>query len=423
MKIGRNDPCPCGSRKKYKKCCLDTNKSIDLGRQLHLKGKNAENFVYELAKKSFLTDWCYKNPKLPNGKELCDLLVIYDGIAIIWQIKDIKLNREGKFRNSEIKNNLQQLSTARRRLFELNLLIELENPRRRKEKFNPKVINEIYLVSALLGEVEDHFSFTEEIKGKVVHTFTREFTELALNELDTIKDFIEYLRKKEELLSLNNSITLFGGEKELLAFYLMNEHSFERFKGLNLIMVQEGCWDELQKKPEYIAKKEENRISYGWDSMIDRAHEGGSEYEKIARELAHLNRFERRCLSKAYFEAHVMANNETKNNTSRRMIQFKGTTYCFVFLDDNKPKEMRKKMLQAICFVARNIAKNNKKVIGIATEMKIRPTCSYDFCLLDFPEWTNQNKKETERLQKKLGIFVNPQMKYAHEDEYPNMDN
>ena len=91
--------------------------------------------------------------------------------------------------------------------------------------------------------------------------------------------------------------------------------------------------------------------------------------------------------------------------------------------DDNKPKEMRKKMLQAICFVARNIAKNNKKVIGIATEMKIRPTCSYDFCLLDFPEWTNQNKKETERLQKKLGIFVNPQMKYAHEDEYPNMDN
>ncbi|MCI5179891.1 MAG: hypothetical protein D3915_10820 [Candidatus Electrothrix sp. AU1_5] len=22
-KIGRNEPCPCGSRKKYKKCCLN----------------------------------------------------------------------------------------------------------------------------------------------------------------------------------------------------------------------------------------------------------------------------------------------------------------------------------------------------------------------------------------------------------------
>jgi uncharacterized protein YecA (UPF0149 family) len=24
-KIGRNAPCPCGSGKKYKKCCLDKN--------------------------------------------------------------------------------------------------------------------------------------------------------------------------------------------------------------------------------------------------------------------------------------------------------------------------------------------------------------------------------------------------------------
>lgn len=28
MKIGRNDPCPCGSGKKYKKCCLNKEKSI-----------------------------------------------------------------------------------------------------------------------------------------------------------------------------------------------------------------------------------------------------------------------------------------------------------------------------------------------------------------------------------------------------------
>jgi hypothetical protein len=31
MKIGRNDPCPCGSGKKYKKCCLQTGKISDLG--------------------------------------------------------------------------------------------------------------------------------------------------------------------------------------------------------------------------------------------------------------------------------------------------------------------------------------------------------------------------------------------------------
>ena len=26
--IGRNDPCPCGSRKKYKKCCLNETKVV-----------------------------------------------------------------------------------------------------------------------------------------------------------------------------------------------------------------------------------------------------------------------------------------------------------------------------------------------------------------------------------------------------------
>lgn len=27
QKIGRNEPCPCGSGKKYKKCCLDKDES------------------------------------------------------------------------------------------------------------------------------------------------------------------------------------------------------------------------------------------------------------------------------------------------------------------------------------------------------------------------------------------------------------
>ena len=30
MKVGRNDPCPCGSGKKYKKCCLEKDKQVEL---------------------------------------------------------------------------------------------------------------------------------------------------------------------------------------------------------------------------------------------------------------------------------------------------------------------------------------------------------------------------------------------------------
>ena len=43
-------------------------KDSNLGYQLHLKGKRAEEFVQELAKKSFLEDWCYNNPLLPNAR-------------------------------------------------------------------------------------------------------------------------------------------------------------------------------------------------------------------------------------------------------------------------------------------------------------------------------------------------------------------
>ena len=28
-KVGRNDPCPCGSNKKYKRCCLSRQHSVD----------------------------------------------------------------------------------------------------------------------------------------------------------------------------------------------------------------------------------------------------------------------------------------------------------------------------------------------------------------------------------------------------------
>jgi hypothetical protein len=39
-KIGRNQPCPCGSGKKYKKCCLNKPKLDSLSE------KNVMNLMY-----------------------------------------------------------------------------------------------------------------------------------------------------------------------------------------------------------------------------------------------------------------------------------------------------------------------------------------------------------------------------------------
>ena len=79
-------------------------------------------------------------------------------------------------------------------------------------------------------------------------------------------------------------------------------------------------------------------------------------------------------------------------------------------------------MLEAMCWIVRGKYKQNKKVIGIATEMKICPTCSYDFAFLNLPEWTEEFQKHTDELQNKTGIFVNSVIKQVREDEYPKVD-
>lgn len=384
---------------------------------LQLKGKNAEEFIHNLALKSFLTDWCYLNPLLPDGKELCDLLVIFDDTAIIWQVKDLKSNKK-----SEAEKNLKQLAGAKRRLIDLKRKITLKNPRRGEEEFDATQIKNIYLISALLGENGDLLSFFEEFKNNSIHVFNKDFTEIVLNELDTVSDFTEYLRIKENFLKQEKTIIIMGGEEELLAYYLMNNRNFNGLNEANNIMITDGSWRHLQSKPEYKAKKQADEISYFWDSIINRAHEGSKQYELVARELARPNRFQRRFLSKIDFEAHKNSHLDTEHPIYRRISVGADTTYCFLFMDDVEPREKRRAMLGAICLVAREIYKQNKKVIGIATEKKINPTCCYDFCLMNIPEWDQDLQKQMEELQNKGEIFLKPEIKEYHEQEYPKTD-
>ncbi len=391
--------------------------------QFNLKGKKAEEFVQQLALKTFLTDWCYLNPKLPSGKERCELLVVFDEIAIIWQVKDLKLDKQGKYRKSEVKKNLRQLSGARRRLFELKTPVELQNPRRGKEQFDATAIKEIYLISALLGEGEEFFSGLEDIKNYTIHVFTRGFTQIILNELDTISDFTNYLRAKEALVGKDKQLIILGGEEELLALYLGNNRSFERLNEATLVMIEQGSWERFWNSQEYIEKKKQDERSYGWDHIINRVHEASPGYEIVARELARPNRFERRVLSKDFFEAYMMADIDNTYPLFRRIFALNGVTYCFLFADDTRPREYRKAMLSWMCYIARGTYKENRKVLGIATEKKASPTCSYDFALLDMLEWTEENQKEMEKIQQETGILLNPLISIAHEEEYPKLVN
>jgi hypothetical protein len=430
MKIGRNQPCTCGSGKKYKKCCLDSQSEekavTSSGANLNLKGKNAEQLVRQLAEKSFFIDWCFANPKRPSGKELCDLLVVYDNVAIIWQIKDLKLDENGKYNKREVEKNIRQLPGARRQLFDLKTQVELENPRRRKEVFDPSVIKEIYLISVILGEGEDYGTFMENYKNHQVHVFNSDFLEIVLKELDTIGDFTHYLRTKEIFLSGNGKhVIILGGEQELLANYLWNGRSLDFIDGYDFIAIEEGAWEKFEKNHRNIARKREDEISYGWDGIIQRAHEGSSEYEIVARELARPNRFERRCLSKSFYDSHVQAHKCCEMDGKvifRRLQTVKDTTYCYLFVGDDVPRDFRIQQLEIMCSIARGKVPENEKVIGIATEGKFRPDCAYDFCLLIKEEWTEEDKKWMENEQNQWGIFMSEPELTGEEHEFPHID-
>ncbi len=394
--------------------------------RFRLKGAKAEDVLEALAARSFFVDWCFRSPKLPDGRELCDLLVVFDHTAIIWQAKDLQLDAAGRYKQSEVTKNLKQLSGAYRQLFELKTPIELVNARRAKERLDPGQITEVFLISALLGEGEDSFSGLEEVRGRMVHVFTREFAEIVLGELDTISDFVEYLRAKLVLFTNGKpSIFLLGGEENLLGFYLQNNRSFERLAKVNGVALDDGVWAELQRDAGYQAKKLADRISYGWDSIIERAHEGSSKYERVARELARPNRLERRTLAQSFYDMHVSAHEDTVHPIARRItvakdpVPGRNTTYVFLFMDEALGRERRQEMLQGLCLVARDLQRPNRMVIGVATEKRLEPKCSYDFCLFDYPEWPEPMVKAAEQLREEFGFFKSPQRSESITHEYP----
>jgi hypothetical protein len=401
--------------------------TTDPRHRFQLKGSKAEEYVTALATGSFFLDWCFRSPRLPDGSEFCDLLVVFDDTAIIWQVKDLVLDKNGRYRVGEVEKNLRQLRGARRHLQDLKRPITVVNARRGQETLDPLSIKRVFLISALLGEGEDSFALVEASKTPPIHVFTRAFTEIALSELDTISDFVQYLDTKEQFISSSTGrVIVMGGEEQLLAYYLLNERSFGEFVKFELVTVDDDFWNHVQRHPAILARKEADRVSYGWDSFVERAHEGGDVgYEAIARELARPNRFVRRVLAQSFLEAQLLAHNDHEHpiwrrvTTGRDPVPGRNTTYCFLFMDETLPLAERRAMLERMCIVARVAQPENQWVVGIATEKRFGPTCSYDFAALYLPTISEAFRATARSIQEDEGILRSPKLTNFRSFEYP----
>ncbi len=386
-----------------------------------LKGKKAEDAINELASKSFLREWCYPNPKKHDGKEICDLLIWFDDTVIIMQVKDIKFKegKEGSYTKKAFEEPITQLLGAERYLFKVGKDIKLTNIYGHTAKFEPNTIDKIHRLVISVGDGEIPFDPFRKEKEKYIHVFDRAIVTF-MNELDTIPDFCDYLQKKEELLSSSKTPQIvLSSETDLLAEFIDSDRSFKRLSSLDYVTFDDNVWDGVSNSDWYQSKKEADPISYFWDHLIDIAHTcPESEYREVAKELSRLDRFDRRAASQFFLNAHTKALENKR--ALRRIFPMKQAVYVFVFSPYEMERGYRKAQLGAACYIVRDKYNDGRKIIGIATETGTNALRSYDFCLLDVAEWTEENRKIAQEAKERFSLFKNTEYHHATVEEYPS---
>ncbi len=395
----------------------------------------SEELTQRLCERTFLSLWSIPNPVAKPGKELCDLLVVCGDDILLWSVKDIGIKGAGdtlaeweRWHKKAIEKSAKQLYGAERQLGRMAAVqakgggysLQLPPPERRH----------MHRIAVALGSKGLGPIGSGDFGSGFIHVLDEESLEILTRELDTIADFTKYLTAKEAFLIGDVQILINGGEENLLAFYIDQGRKFP--SGYNLLVVDEGLWEHLVKKPEFARRKDEDKLSYSWDRLITTFHDdfragrlefGQSvdEVDGITRVMAREDRFARRVVAKAFWEFMDLAGQ--KKISSRTMVSPSGVVYVFLALPFGEPRAYRKAELAARCFIARSMNQGSTDVVGIATEQyKMGQGFSLDAMLLHKPDWSADDEARTKELQATTGFFSNPLISRSHDDEFPAAD-
>lgn len=344
----------------------------------------SERYLAELANKTFLSLWSYPNVytdegilKNKSGKELCDLLVVFDNKVIVFSDKDISFKEHrgidtawGSWYRKSVLKSADQLFGAEKWIRQFSDRIYLDKDCRIKFPVDIEIESmEIHLVAVTktlqshsvryfnsiagaIGESSGSFIqiYNEEYgvetpplftigdlyKNKsFVHVFDEISLTLLMSELDTIHDFVSYLTDKVKLI---RSGVLFAshGEEDLLAFHLIRKINTlfgvpdEVFASEQGLILQEGLWKIFQSAQEYKihnSYKAGGRLIDFWLNLFSRhiltatvghgADVPFSVHEKAVRFLASENRMSRCTIGEAF---EWKLNNAPFNVRSSRLI-------------------------------------------------------------------------------------------------------
>lgn len=391
----------------------------------------SERFVYSACRASFLSLWSYANPRGGPGKELCDILVVLEPDLIVFSVKDIDVSSAKdpavawlRWRRKAIKQSAGQIYGAERWLDSATHLIRSDgSPGLALPLVSERRVHRIAVALGSKGEVP--LQFGDFGKG-FVHVFDEISFTVILRELNTITDFVRYLRAKEDLVA-RVPLDFQGSEEDLLAFYLHGGRSFPQAQ--SGIIVGDGLWREFQEKEEVEAKRMADKESYVWDNLIEiwtRDVLGGNlefgsslkDSELALRVMAREDRFSRRMLGRAFRE--FLDESGTGRVRSRMLKSPSGVAYVFLALPHGTDRQFRTAELGLRCFVARGRNQDCTTVVGLATEQYEKGKgFSLDLSYVYVEDWTADKQHAMEGMQRDLGLFTNPEKTEKWEDEYP----
>lgn len=400
----------------------------------------SERLLMRLCRRSFLSLWSHANLHTDqdmrqgkgSAKEFADVLVVFGNDIVIFSDKHVTFQQDkplqvawARWYKRAVAESAKQLHGAMNWLirFPSRVYLDSQCTRALPVRVPPPEAACFHLVAVTRGSFEacaKHFPGslgTLQIKTDVVgrqhednpfvagivspgkefvHVFDEFSLEVVMSEMDTVTDFVDYLRSREDFLSSTDTRVIAAGEEQLVSAYLVNGdesgRSFlpvsARGKKPDIVVFDESHFDALHKRPEYVAKKRLDRRSYAWDKIIERFIQVGDpalvapnhtqlneETEEALRLIAGESRFRRRLLVDAFFGLLTAAEN-TGRRRARLFTTDQEPAVVYVFL--TMPKELleayddyrrlRVALLYAYCRCAKLRCPEGTTFIGLATD-------------------------------------------------------
>lgn len=376
-------------------------------------GPLTEDEVQKAVEEVFSSDFVFRSPRREGGREVTDVLVLFDDVGLVIQskaqaidLKDFESNSSFDWARKNLAKAGRQLRGAVRAI-RAGRVSYVENDRRGGVSFRHEDFPWLYGLIILHHQSDpyDPIYLVPTIRkvNVAVHVLSfRDFWNLS-KLLDTPGDLINYLEHRTDVLmpTLNPWV---HKEQEVFTYYLKHlEHI------MTVRAKARGCVFTAQDARLYAnglrgvvkGTHPDRKCGLVIDHMIDKIHNvdpdlevphiGGkvvprsdrAEYARIATELGKIPRVRRIALGRRYLEEAKLAADSGEDRFVVTHSARRGD--CMLFLASPLSRNQRKKRREKLIALT-TLAKAYYQVhraIGVATEVAGQMGSSYDMVFLE----------------------------------------